>query len=105
MKTTKLLNRITDYLALGGLFNPEFANHFKVRDLLIECREALVECKALRSHEIERRWEVRYHYPQVIDIYGITSSAFKGPWYPVTEPEAERVRKLGGCDIRSWVIE
>ena len=36
-----LVNRITDYLTMGGLFNPELANHLAVRDLLIECREAL----------------------------------------------------------------
>ena len=30
--------RITDYLVLGGLFNPERANHTAVRDLLIDCR-------------------------------------------------------------------
>jgi len=40
-----LTNRITDYLATGGLFNPELANHFAVRDLLIECRDALLETK------------------------------------------------------------
>jgi hypothetical protein len=38
-----LVNRITDYLAMGGLFNPELANHTAVRDLLIECRKALNE--------------------------------------------------------------
>lgn len=31
--------RIADYLSLGGLFNPELANHLVVRDLLIESRE------------------------------------------------------------------
>jgi hypothetical protein len=36
-----LITRITDYLAMGGLFNPELANHLAVRDLLMECREAL----------------------------------------------------------------
>ena len=36
-----LINRITDYLAMGGLFNPELANHLAVRDLLMECREVL----------------------------------------------------------------
>ena len=36
-----LVQRITDYLAGGGLFNPELANHEAVRDLLIECRDAL----------------------------------------------------------------
>ena len=37
----ELIIRITDYLAMGGLFNPELANHLAVRDLLIECREVL----------------------------------------------------------------
>ena len=39
----ELANRITDYLTLGGLFNPELADHLAVRDLLIECREVLDE--------------------------------------------------------------
>lgn len=39
----ELADRITEYLANGGLFNPEFADHIAVRDLLIECREALNE--------------------------------------------------------------
>ena len=41
--TKPLLARITDYLSGGGLFNPEFANHDAVRDLLIECRDALAQ--------------------------------------------------------------
>ena len=44
-----LVNKITDYLAMGGLFNPELANHLAVRDLLIECREALNETDHKRS--------------------------------------------------------
>lgn len=35
--------RITDYLAAGGLFNPECMDHDKVRDLLMECREDIIE--------------------------------------------------------------
>lgn len=38
---TGLVARITDYLTGGGLFNPEMAMHERVRDLLIDCREAL----------------------------------------------------------------
>jgi hypothetical protein len=34
---------ITEYLASGGLFNPEMANHYVVRDLLIDIRKALIE--------------------------------------------------------------
>jgi hypothetical protein len=33
-----LIERINNYLSTGGLFNPEMADHNKVRDLLIECR-------------------------------------------------------------------
>jgi len=33
-----LIERINNYLYTGGLFNPEMADHNKVRDLLIECR-------------------------------------------------------------------
>ena len=37
-----LIERITDYLVSGGLFNPELAEHDKVRNLLVDCREALL---------------------------------------------------------------
>ena len=43
MNEQNLIDRITEYLATGGLFNPELANHLAVRDLLIECREILNE--------------------------------------------------------------
>lgn len=41
-----LAGEITSYLAGGGLFNPELANHEAVRDLLIRCRDALTADKA-----------------------------------------------------------
>jgi len=41
-KPEELCTHITDYLEMGGLFNPELANHDAVRDLLIDCRAALV---------------------------------------------------------------
>jgi len=33
--------RITQYLSVGGLFNPDLMEHGKVRDLLIDCRTEL----------------------------------------------------------------
>jgi hypothetical protein len=39
----EIMQRITDYLKSGGLFNPEMANHEKVRDLLIDCRDELAK--------------------------------------------------------------
>jgi hypothetical protein len=35
----ELLERIREYLTLGGLFNPEMMEHDKVRDLIMDCRE------------------------------------------------------------------
>jgi len=39
--TPTVAERITAYLAGGGLFNPEYANHDAVRDLLIDARSNL----------------------------------------------------------------
>lgn len=39
-------DRITEYLSLGGLFNPEMMDHEKVRDLLIACRDELTAVRA-----------------------------------------------------------
>lgn len=44
-----LEQRITDYLSAGGLFNPELADHVAVRDLLMDCREALAEQPAQQA--------------------------------------------------------
>jgi hypothetical protein len=41
--TENLINRISFYLASGGLFNQELADHIAVRTLLFECREALAQ--------------------------------------------------------------
>ena len=38
-----LSDRITEYLSLGGFFNPELVEHEKVRDLLIDIRKFLDE--------------------------------------------------------------
>tara|TARA_R110000868_G_scaffold90057_4_gene250213 strand:+ start:236 stop:643 length:408 start_codon:yes stop_codon:yes gene_type:complete len=37
-----LVSAITAYLSSGGFFNPELAQHDRVRDLLIQCRDALM---------------------------------------------------------------
>lgn len=42
-KAWRLSERITEYLAAGGLFNPEMMDHDKVSRLLIDCRAALDE--------------------------------------------------------------
>ena len=39
--STKLQDRIKDYLSMGGLFNPELVNHDTVRDLILDARAEL----------------------------------------------------------------
>jgi hypothetical protein len=41
--------QITDYLAKGGLWNPEAMEHDKVRDLLRGCRAAMEKVESLES--------------------------------------------------------
>ena len=54
-ESIRLSRVITEYLSVGGLFNPELMEHEKVRDLLIECRTEisripkLEKCVALLS--------------------------------------------------------
>jgi|688.fasta_scaffold25162_21 hypothetical protein len=45
-----VLERISEYLVMGGLFNPELANHTAVRDLIIASRNHINELNA----EIEK---------------------------------------------------
>ena len=52
-----LVKRLTAYLAGGGLWNPELANHFAVRDLIIDCRDAL-EAAGKQHDELMRTWFV-----------------------------------------------
>lgn len=50
-KAPEVLGRIQSYLVMGGLFNPELANHDAVRDLLMDARD---EIHAL-AKELENR--------------------------------------------------
>ena len=54
--TENLINRISFYLASGGLFNPELADHLAVRNLLMECRDTLAQRTwvGLTDEEIEQ---------------------------------------------------
>lgn len=48
-------DRIKEYLEKGGLFNPEMMEHEKVRALLIDCMEGLLN----RKHALDRTREDR----------------------------------------------
>lgn len=61
---SELRNRITGYLANGGMFNPELMDHKLVRNLLIDCRNALDLEKLLA----EARLESVEEYKRSLDV-------------------------------------
>ena len=44
---TDILDRIQNYLGSGGLFNPELMEHDKVRDLIRDCREEIIQLREI----------------------------------------------------------
>jgi hypothetical protein len=42
-----VLDGVRDYLASGGLFNPELMDHQQTRDLIIECRDEIERLRGL----------------------------------------------------------
>lgn len=51
----ELLERIREYLTLGGLFNPELMEHDKVRDLIMDCREHITRTQPNAAGEPQPR--------------------------------------------------
>lgn len=64
--TKDLINRISFYLASGGLFNPELADHIAVRTLLFECREALAQRTWVGLTDEEIQYCVELKNPEAI---------------------------------------
>jgi hypothetical protein len=67
--TSDIVERITEYLSAGGLFNPELMEHDKVRDMVIQCRD---EIESLRSRLAEAEYQWKY-WMGVADDNGIKS--------------------------------
>jgi hypothetical protein len=69
--TNDLVKRLDAYFAMGGLFNPELADHQAVSDLLKDCRARITELeKALEP--IKARLEDREKFDEA--LYGMPSS-------------------------------
>jgi hypothetical protein len=45
-ETQDVLMRIREYIGHGGLFNPDLMDHDKVRDLVVDCRDAIAAALA-----------------------------------------------------------
>lgn len=69
------INKITEYLEAGGLFNPELMEHDKVRDLLIESRIELERLQDIvtRMGRIYKHLNPENH-PGVYFIHGSLGS-------------------------------
>lgn len=63
------IDKINNYLQVGGMFNPEHMEHHKVRDLLLECRNEL-EASLAANRDLMLHWEVlRTDYDSVREKY------------------------------------
>lgn len=50
IKMNPILDRIQNYLEVGGLFNPEMMEHEKVRELIMDCRSELEQlCRLVKE--------------------------------------------------------
>lgn len=78
-----LVARITAYLTGGGLFNPELANHDAVRDLLIDCRDALAEPSPVAPDSLVAR------------LRDPSLSCSKGQRGDIHREAADRIEQLG----------
>lgn len=58
-----ILNKINEYLGLGGLFNPELMEHEKVRDMIIECQDEINNLQ----EELKRTKESLFNYKRAND--------------------------------------
>ena len=56
-----VLDDIADYLGNGGLFNPELANHNKVRDLIIACRIEILKSHGIMTAQAMRIVDLKTH--------------------------------------------
>ena len=63
--SNELIEKINEYLNVGGFFNPELMEHHKVSDLLLECRNELLKANT----EIEQlREEAEFGYITGFDV-------------------------------------
>ena len=95
-----LINRITYHLSSGGLFNPELADHLAVRNLLMECRDALAQ----PEQEPVGYWMGKFNDVGAARLYEVPQESVFGRTYrnipvyttlpkrkPLTDEEIDRI--------------
>lgn len=69
-----LQERVQSYLGNGGLFNPEFMEHDKVRDLVVDLRDENIELTKLVDRMAA---ELRLHHVQCEVLYDYSKHVSK----------------------------
>ena len=96
-KQLSVIDRITEYLSGGGLFNPELANHDAVRDLLIDAREAhaaaLEELARLKA-AVELLYDKWENGDDCHEISGDEMGAFLGKAFQLSKDEEDAILAL-----------
>lgn len=104
----EVIERITEYLSMGGLLNPESMDHDKVRDLLVDCRIRLRELEAYMipvnpsDDSVGEAWATLRKYgvedgPEFVDsidikdVRGAVSAAFQVARMKAAERAAAQV--------------
>ena len=83
--STKLQDRIKDYLSMGGLFNPELVNHDIVRDLMLDARAELLTQK-----------REPLSYEATSDMFHASKQAVIASCYWAGIRDAEKAHGIGG---------
>lgn len=101
----EVTDRITAYLAGGGLFNPELAKHDTVRDLLIDCRAALAAAprQPAPSAAPEGFAVVPIDATDNMMAAFAKTAAAEIDWYGATEIERQEVRDGFGPAYRAML--
>lgn len=78
-----VLDKITDYLSSGGLFNPELMEHDKVRDMVIEAREVINQL-CFKVEELQNDVEWRSEATRLIKNLNVANKTFDQKEYVTT---------------------
>ncbi len=96
-----VLNRISEYLQLGGLFNPEMMEHEKVRDLIMACRD---EISDLVKDRVRLNWLEEQNACLRFDAEDEASLLHAAVFLPTLEDGESTFRTAGqGDDYREAI--
>lgn len=101
---TDLIQRIENYLAAGGLNNPELMDHERVRDLIIDCRDALAQ----PEQEFYPDWNmIKPFHERIAELEAQLAQPKQEPVNTmptkIFAPNLEQILNAAGFYKREWV--